>query len=137
MLLGWAAGLLILLALPWFEPAMARAERHLAAGWRHWRVRRGRTLQALPTGGLPAGALAREDDTDTATAGRRPVAAAAGTSPAAPGASSPHVPGRPTLGRHERTPSAPNGSRRPPVDRARTTTRWSASRPAGAAWAAE
>ncbi|WP_245796647.1 phosphatase PAP2 family protein [Actinacidiphila alni] len=33
VLLGWAAGLLILLALPWFEPAMARAEEFLVLAW--------------------------------------------------------------------------------------------------------
>ncbi|MBD0738321.1 phosphatase PAP2 family protein, partial [Streptomyces sp. CBMA29] len=38
VLLGWAAGLLILLALPWFEPAMARAEDFLAYAWARMRT---------------------------------------------------------------------------------------------------
>lgn len=40
VLLGWAAGLLILLALPWFEPAMARTEELLTTAWS--RARSGR-----------------------------------------------------------------------------------------------
>jgi len=39
VLLGWAAGLLILLALPWFEPAMAKAEQWLTQAWRRLRSR--------------------------------------------------------------------------------------------------
>ncbi|MEU0689057.1 phosphatase PAP2 family protein [Streptomyces uncialis] len=40
VLLGWAAGLLILLALPWFEPLVARAERWLFGLRDTWRRRR-------------------------------------------------------------------------------------------------
>lgn len=52
VLLGWAAGLLILLALPWFEPAMARAEELLVGAWARWRAR-GRAAAADPPAGPP------------------------------------------------------------------------------------
>ncbi|PWI06028.1 hypothetical protein DIZ27_35890 [Streptomyces sp. NWU339] len=111
VLLGWVAGLLILLALPWFEPMIARAEDRIF-GWRdRWRERRyarqGRTAPAAP---LPAAAPVvlkpltdRED-----TAVPEPVSASRSTtrSPVylAPG---PHT------GRAERSPVTPTGSRRP------------------------
>lgn len=41
VLLGWAAGLLILLALPWFEPLIARTEAWIFAMRRRWRERLG------------------------------------------------------------------------------------------------
>ncbi|CAM5740517.1 hypothetical protein SHIRM173S_06541 [Streptomyces hirsutus] len=48
VLLGWVAGLLILLALPWFEPLIARAEDRIF-GWRdRWYARRGRAAPAAP-----------------------------------------------------------------------------------------
>ncbi|MDO0931933.1 phosphatase PAP2 family protein [Streptomyces sp. DG2A-72] len=40
VLLGWAAGLLILLALPWFEPLVARAEAEIFDLRDRWRSRR-------------------------------------------------------------------------------------------------
>ncbi|HEY5833808.1 phosphatase PAP2 family protein [Streptomyces sp.] len=42
VLLGWAAGLLILLALPWFEPVMARIEEFLTTAWTRRSERFGR-----------------------------------------------------------------------------------------------
>ncbi|MER6984475.1 phosphatase PAP2 family protein, partial [Streptomyces carpinensis] len=42
VLLGWAAGLLIMLALPWFEPLIARVETALFDLRDLWRARRGR-----------------------------------------------------------------------------------------------
>lgn len=42
--LGWTAGLLVLLALPWFEPLMARTEAWLLGVW--LRLRSGRLLTA-------------------------------------------------------------------------------------------
>ncbi|UWE09150.1 phosphatase PAP2 family protein [Actinacidiphila bryophytorum] len=120
VLLGWAAGLLILLALPWFEPAMASAEAFLTGVWARRRRPRSLARQAVP-----AGALALTED-EAASAARHPLAAGSATaaaSPAAtataPGANSPHAPGRPPTGRHERTPTTPAGSRRPPVERPR------------------
>jgi membrane-associated phospholipid phosphatase len=112
VLLGWAAGLLILLALPWFEPAMARAEEWIftaGARLRH----RSPVVPGMPAVG-PAVAMPRaaeEGEPETVGAGSR-------GGPAAPSASTPpHAPGRPPTGRHERTPLTPGGSRRPPVDR--------------------
>ncbi|PWS40114.1 hypothetical protein DKT74_34685, partial [Streptomyces sp. ZEA17I] len=40
VLLGWAAGLLILLALPWFEPLIARTESWIFDVREQWRARR-------------------------------------------------------------------------------------------------
>ncbi len=40
VLLGWAAGLLILLALPWFEPLVARAEAEIFSLRDRWRSHR-------------------------------------------------------------------------------------------------
>ncbi|WP_461029593.1 phosphatase PAP2 family protein, partial [Streptomyces sparsus] len=48
VLLGWAAGLLILLALPWCEPVIARVEEHVMAYWA-----RARAALRLPAFGLP------------------------------------------------------------------------------------
>jgi membrane-associated phospholipid phosphatase len=130
VLLGWAAGLLILLALPWFEPAMARAEDGISAAWERLR-NRSRVPARVPVVG-PALATPRaaeeEPSRETVGAGSRGTAAAATGAPAgaAGGASAsggaPHAPGRPPTGRHERTPLTPVGSRRPPVDRAARAT---------------
>lgn len=124
VLLGWAAGLLILLALPWFEPAMARAEEAITAGWRRLRERSGRTSALAPaTGpGLVAQRPADESEPggpsrETVGAGSRGTAVAAAATAGATATAAPHAPGRPPAGRHERTPLTPIGSRRPPVDR--------------------
>ncbi|WP_225845831.1 phosphatase PAP2 family protein [Streptomyces sp. HPF1205] len=128
VLLGWAAGLLILLALPWFEPAMARAEEFITAGWERLRERRRSRAALVP---LPAPALVAQRDTpqedepgrETAGAGSLGTAAPAvvGSGPAnvaaQPVANAAHAPSRPPTGRGERTPPSPAGSRRPPVDR--------------------
>jgi membrane-associated phospholipid phosphatase len=127
VLLGWAAGLLILLALPWFEPAMARTEDWITAVWARRRRRSGRVVVAGPS--VPALVTPRTaegggPDRETVGAGPRgstvapatvTVAPAAGGTPAAPAANSPHAPGRPPTGRNERTPLTPAGSRRPPA----------------------
>ncbi|MBM9506086.1 phosphatase PAP2 family protein [Streptomyces sp. KK5PA1] len=122
VLLGWAAGLLILLALPWFEPAMARAEELITAGWgllrERWARRRARAAGAaalVPQRGPQDG----KRSSGTQVGDLEPVAAgprgAVGT--AAATANGPHAPSRPPTGRNERTPITPVGSRRPPVDR--------------------
>jgi membrane-associated phospholipid phosphatase len=50
VLLGWAAGLLILLALPWFEPAMARVDEWLMALLARYRSHRARAkAQPVPS----------------------------------------------------------------------------------------
>lgn len=51
VLLGWAAGLLILLALPWFEPLIARAEAWIIE---HHRLRAGGRAQAGHDASEPA-----------------------------------------------------------------------------------
>jgi membrane-associated phospholipid phosphatase len=100
VLLGWAAGLLVLLALPWCEPAMAMAEDFLVDFWA--RLRRSALPAPAP---LPP---------VTAAAPRPQLVAqrAPATAPAQP-----HYPNRPHNTRHERTPVTPAGSRRPPVER--------------------
>ena len=57
VVLGWIAGLLILLALPWFEPLIARAEERIFDLRARWRDRR---RGAAPSGGpvgRPGGSL--------------------------------------------------------------------------------
>ncbi len=107
VLLGWAAGLLILLALPWFEPLIARAEARILALRHRRRTHRGRTA---PAPVQPAGApVVLEPPTGhEETAAPEPV-------PTGRAPSRPHVylaPG-PHTTRAERTPVTPGGSRRP------------------------
>ncbi|WP_186319166.1 phosphatase PAP2 family protein [Streptomyces sp. SAJ15] len=118
VLLGWAAGLLVLLALPWLEPAMARAEPPLLAVW-HWlrtRVTSGRILvpapvpAASPLVGAVATPRSAQDDELPA---REPVSVG-GRGPARASEGRPHHAPRPHTARSERTPVTPTGSRRPP-----------------------
>jgi membrane-associated phospholipid phosphatase len=118
---GWAAGLLILLALPWFEPLIARAEARIFALRDAWRSRRAGTAPVAAAAMLSpheahaesaASAASRASaDEEPAPAPREPVSAprTSRTPPApvylAPG---PHT------SRAERTPVTPAGSRRPP-----------------------
>lgn len=53
VVLGWAAGLLILLALPWFEPLIARAESWIFDVREQWRARRRAVRQARVPQGVP------------------------------------------------------------------------------------
>ncbi|MGY0066422.1 phosphatase PAP2 family protein [Streptomyces sp. QTS137] len=111
VLLGWVAGLLILLALPWFEPLIARAEDRIF-GWRdHWRdrgqARRGRTALTAPAA--------------TALVMLKPLTGREGSAapePVSASRSAGRPPARLTPGPHstrgERTPVTPAGSRRPP-----------------------
>ncbi|MER6914706.1 phosphatase PAP2 family protein [Streptomyces sp. NPDC000594] len=48
VLLGWAAGLLILLALPWCEPLIGRAEAWILGRREMWRARRRQGAPSLP-----------------------------------------------------------------------------------------
>lgn len=112
VLLGWAAGLLILLALPWFEPAMAAAEEYVRASLH--RLRHGTV--ALPPSLSPspspvAARVAQRRVLSDEPALREPVGAAVR------GGSGPYPPVRPHAARHERTPVTPTGSRRPPTER--------------------
>ncbi|GGO44627.1 membrane protein [Streptomyces daqingensis] len=132
VLLGWAAGLLILLALPWAEPAIATAEDHVLA----WRDRRSTSRipglapsplspvtrqPLLPSGrARPAEEMtAEEAQHDTAVVGgRAPAQPSPGTGVGA--ARLHHAPGRQHPLRAERapvTPQPPAGPRRPYGDR--------------------
>ncbi|MET9498039.1 phosphatase PAP2 family protein [Streptomyces sp. NPDC006552] len=110
VLLGWAAGLLILLALPWFEPAVARVEAVVLAVRTRWRTRgAGLAAPAPAPARVPARAPAPAEDGPRS---REPVGAARPTSrPSALLAPGPHTP------RGERTPVSPAGSRRPATAR--------------------
>ncbi|MEU6369677.1 phosphatase PAP2 family protein [Streptomyces sp. NPDC046931] len=107
VLLGWAAGLLILLALPWCEPLIARAETAIL-DLRH-RRRSGRALPvpAPAPVAAPSRVVTPRTKVDEEAPVREPVAARAARPPVylAPG---PHTT------RAERTPVTSAGSRRPP-----------------------
>jgi membrane-associated phospholipid phosphatase len=117
VVLGWAAGLLILLALPWFEPLIARAEAWIFALRDRWRDRRAGTLPAPTPVPVPVALKPRAvsaQDEATARSPRAPVYLAPG----------PHTV------RSERTPITPVGSRRPPhSDRLSRGTTTSPARP--------
>ncbi|MEU6482094.1 phosphatase PAP2 family protein [Streptomyces sp. NPDC047017] len=112
VLLGWAAGLLILLALPWCEPLIARTETALFDLRDRWRARRERPLRApvpaLPVGvpalrrprpaGAPKEAASARETVGASRSARAPVYLAPGPHPA----------------RAERLPLGPAGGRRPP-----------------------
>ncbi len=114
VLLGWAAGLLILLGLPWVEPLITRAEDWIFAVREQWRAR-GRAVPSVPVAAcgprtvlLPQRAGADATDEDPAL---EPVAAGSRTAAAAAAAGT--RPRAHTV-RSERTPITPAGSRRPP-----------------------
>ncbi|MEU1463255.1 phosphatase PAP2 family protein [Streptomyces sp. NPDC005727] len=107
VLLGWAAGLLILLALPWCEPLIARAETAIFDLRDRWRARRGRTAPA-PTVPVPVVLKPRTAPAGQPAPAREPVASVRG--PRAPI----HLAPGPHTARSERTPVTPAGSRRPP-----------------------
>ncbi len=109
VLLGWAAGLLILLALPWCEPLIARAETGILAlrdrrRGRHAVPAPAPAPVASPTPVLtpPRPAVGEEAPV------REPVAVGRTSRPPAYLAPGPHT------ARAERTPVTPAGSRRPP-----------------------
>ncbi|MDG9725644.1 MULTISPECIES: phosphatase PAP2 family protein [unclassified Streptomyces] len=106
VVLGWTAGLLILLALPWFEPLITRAEAWILGLRDRWFARRGRTTTAKQPVSTPV-VLTPPDSDREETPAREPVAAPRTRAPAylAPG---PHT------ARSDRTPVTPAGSRRPP-----------------------
>jgi membrane-associated phospholipid phosphatase len=107
VLLGWAAGLLVLLALPWCEPLVARVEALVLS----LRARRRTGATALAPRPAPAPAMVPPHapaPADDAVRAREPVGAARSTArPSALLAPGPHTP------RGERTPVSPAGSRRP------------------------
>ncbi|MFI7414237.1 phosphatase PAP2 family protein [Streptomyces sp. NPDC049627] len=109
VVLGWTAGLLILLALPWFEPLIARSEVWILDLRDRWRERRTGALPA-PTAPVevPVRLKPRPAAADEEVAARE--AAPAPRSPRAPIYLAPG----PHTTRAERTPVTPAGSRRPP-----------------------
>ncbi|MFG3499395.1 phosphatase PAP2 family protein [Streptomyces sp. NPDC047928] len=122
VLLGWAAGLLILLGLPWCEPLIARAEALVFAVREQLRTRRA-PVPAPVTAGGPPPAMYPQRAPLTGDA-----AVCASVREAEPvGAGGGHTPGvRATITqprthhaivRSERTPVTPAGSRRPPRSR--------------------
>ncbi|MGW2088987.1 phosphatase PAP2 family protein [Streptomyces sp. NPDC001880] len=113
VLLGWAAGLLILLGLPWVEPLITRAEAWIFAQRDNLR---GRPVPSVPVaaGGPRPALLPQPDGGDTpvqSPALEPAVAAATGTT--AP-RSRTHASHPAHAVRSERTPVTPAGSRRPP-----------------------
>lgn len=111
VLLGWAAGLLIMLGLPWAEPLITRAEAWIFAQRENLRGF-GRPVPSVPVAaGGPRTVLLPQPDSGEAPA-REPVVSAAaggtGTRPRAHASHPAHVV------RSERTPVTPVGSRRPP-----------------------
>ncbi|MCX4397567.1 phosphatase PAP2 family protein [Streptomyces sp. NBC_00053] len=111
VLLGWAAGLLIMLGLPWAEPLITRAEAWIFAQRENLRGF-GRPVPSVPVAaGGPRTVLVPQPDGGEAPA-REPVVSAAaggtGTRPRAHASHPAHVV------RSERTPVTPVGSRRPP-----------------------
>ncbi|MFE1843402.1 phosphatase PAP2 family protein [Streptomyces sp. NPDC059515] len=119
VLLGWVAGLLILLALPWFEPMIARAEARIL-GLRdrlleRWRLRAGRRRAV----GTPPVVVRPLTDREGAPV---PAGRPAARAPVylAPG---PHT------SRAERSPVTPAGSRRPPHTERHPRGTTSATRP--------
>jgi membrane-associated phospholipid phosphatase len=108
VLLGWAAGLLILLALPWCEPLIARAETAIFALRDRRRSRRAAPLPAPVPVGAPGLVVTTRAVADEAAPVREPVGATRVPRPPAYLAPGPHTT------RSERTPVTPVGSRRPP-----------------------
>ncbi|MEU0987663.1 phosphatase PAP2 family protein [Streptomyces sp. NPDC005953] len=125
VLLGWAAGLLILLALPWCEPLIGRTEAWIFGQREQWRARR-RLAPSLPVAsGGPRGALVpRRPAPGSAgvpeTPVRSPVAAGGMVVPSAPSSRSTTQFSQPRqhAGRAERGAVSPSGGRRPPASRA-------------------
>lgn len=115
VVLGWAAGLLIMLALPWCEPLIARAEVSIFALRDRLRERRrGTVATPAPAPAAPVAVsvpLTQRPATQTrdeAATAREPLAPARAPRPPAYLAPGPHT------SRSERTPVTPAGSRRPP-----------------------
>ncbi|MBC7272509.1 MAG: phosphatase PAP2 family protein, partial [Streptomyces sp.] len=158
VLLGWAAGLLILLALPWCEPVIARAEAWILAQ-RDRLPLRPPDLSTAPrpapvaaataepvTGAAVADATVPGAETEDAAPAVLTTTAAGGE--AAPAESDPAAPVReavlpstvrttrpplylapgPHTARSERTPITPAGSRRPPHAERPTRNQPSAAR---------
>ncbi|WP_077799554.1 phosphatase PAP2 family protein [Streptomyces sp. JHA26] len=106
VLLGWAAGLLILLALPWFEPLIGRTETWILGLRDRWSARHRRTAPAKEPVAAPV-VLTHPVTGREGTPAREPVAASRPRAPA-------YLTPGPHTTRSDRTPVTPAGSRRPP-----------------------
>lgn len=112
VLLGWAAGLLIMLGLPWAEPLITRAEAWIFAQRENLRGF-GRPVPSVPVAAGGPRTVPQADGVD-APALEPVVAAAAGGTGSRSRAHSSHPAHPAHLVRSERTPVTPAGSRRPP-----------------------
>ncbi|MFE2925374.1 phosphatase PAP2 family protein [Streptomyces goshikiensis] len=138
VLLGWSAGLLILLALPWFEPLIARIEAYVFEVRERMRRRVEAGLVPEPVAAALTPLLSAGGKWQRRRRPAGPVAPAAQPAPAATAAAghSPvtvrpaaHLP-RPHVIRSERTPVTPAGSRRPAhTERAGAAARGTSARP--------
>lgn len=129
VLLGWAAGLLILLALPWCEPTINAAEEYLLTAWARWRANSKPLRTALPPttplprpdtslvpprpGGGGVGVSAEEESQTCAVVG----AALPGAPPRSQTVAMPLHTARSHAARNDRSPVTPVRGRRPPVER--------------------
>ncbi|NEA67648.1 phosphatase PAP2 family protein [Streptomyces sp. SID12488] len=128
VILGWVAGLLVLLALPWCEPLITRTETWIL-DLRDRRRARGPSTAPVPARvGSPAmfKPYATAEEEVTARENTAPAARSSSRTPAHP----PHLaPGTHAI-RSERSPVTPAGSRRPPhADRAPRATGNPSTRP--------
>jgi membrane-associated phospholipid phosphatase len=131
VLLGWAAGLLILLGLPWCEPVIGRSEAWILALREQWRARLRPAPQLpvatgaprptiFPQAGPPklaeqpvaAGGSARSTSNANANAKGNGTANGSGRTATTQLAQRPPHPAR-----SDRMPVTPSGSRRPPTSR--------------------
>ncbi|WP_406417179.1 phosphatase PAP2 family protein [Streptomyces sp. NBC_01614] len=113
VLLGWAAGLLILLALPWFEPLIARSESWIFDLRDRWRERRAGTV-SVPTAPVEAPVLLKPHPVAVEDEAAAREAAAPARSPRTTVHPPAYLAPGPHTARGERTPVTPAGSRRPP-----------------------
>lgn len=121
VLLGWAAGLLIMLALPWFEPLITRTEIWILSVREQWRARRRPPVAAPVAVDGPSPVLLPQSLTTLGAEhheGGDPAPEAL-TATVHTGAGARARTHPPHTARSERTPITPAGSRRPPhADRA-------------------
>jgi membrane-associated phospholipid phosphatase len=110
VLLGWAAGLLILLALPWFEPLISRAEAWIFSLRDIWRDRRTTVPAPAPTPAPVGTSTLRTPGEEAASVRDTGIAARTAHAPIMPL----HLPSTPHSARSERAPITPLGHRRPP-----------------------
>ncbi|WP_406001723.1 phosphatase PAP2 family protein [Streptomyces sp. NBC_00829] len=120
VLLGWAAGLLILLALPWCEPLISSSEAWIFSMREQWRARR-RLAPSFPVavGGPRPGMFPQRGPSEEQGPAREPVGAVGGHSTGRTTAQLAQ-PRAHTAVRSERSPVTPSGSRRPPTSRPAT-----------------